>query len=55
MLDRMKCCERQTDRQTVALTDEVHKSGSSEPDTDERRHQLTESDAVRRLENVEIL
>ena len=36
-------------------TDEVDEAGSGEPDTDERRDELTQSDAVGRLEHVEIL
>ena len=36
-------------------TDQVYKSGSGEPDTDECRDQLTEANAVWRLEDVEIL
>jgi len=39
----------------MGLTDQVYETGSSEPDADESGHQLTETDAVRRLENVEVL
>jgi len=37
------------------MTNQVHEAGAGEPDADERGDELTEPDAVRSLENVEIL
>jgi len=36
-------------------TDQMHEAGAGEPDADERRHELAETDAVGRLEDVQVL